>query len=189
MATTQLTDDPNSFESTVGGVTIRGKAHSLSAWFVLALRLMMGYAFLYSGWSKIAAAEPFDAQGYLLHGVADASPLAGLFAWMGNTAWFVEFVNVAVPWGELLIGLALIVGAVVRLAAFFGAGMMLMFYFGNWDMAHGFINGDFAYMLVFLAVAAFGAGRILGLDALVEKYDVGGEALVEKYPKLRYVLG
>ncbi|WP_132057157.1 DoxX family protein [Halorussus amylolyticus] len=189
MATTQIEGGANEFESTIGGITVRGKAHSLSAWFVLALRLMMGYAFLYSGWDKIVAAEPFSAQGYLVGAVPDASPMAGVFAAMGNTAWFVEFVNVAVPWGELLIGLALIVGAFVRLAAFWGAFMMLMFYFGNWDVAHGIINGDFAYMLVFLAVAAFGAGRIVGLDALIEKYELGGEALVEKYPMLRYVLG
>ncbi|USZ69273.1 DoxX family protein [Halorussus salilacus] len=188
MATKQI-GGANQFESTIGGVTVRGKAHSLSAWFVLALRLMMGYAFLYSGWDKIMAAEPFSAAGYLTGAVPDASPMAGVFAAMGNTPWFVEFVNVAVPWGELLIGLALIVGAVVRLAAFWGAFMMLMFYFGNWDVSHGIINGDFAYMLVFLAVAAFGAGRIVGLDALIEKIDVGGQTLVERYPKLRYVLG
>ena len=189
MTTNQIQDGANEFESTIGGVTVRGKAHSLSAWFVLALRLMMGYAFFYSGWVKLTAAEPFDAQGYLLHAVPDASPLVGLFTWMGQTAWLVDAVNVAVPWGELLVGLALLVGAAVRLAAFFGALMMLLFYFGNWSVEHGVINGDFAYMLVFLAVAAFGAGRILGLDALVEKYDVGGEALVERYPALRYVLG
>ncbi len=67
--------------------------------------------------------------------------------------------------------------------------MMLTFYFGNWDVAHGFINGDFAYMLVFLAVAAFGAGRILGLDTSIENYDLGGETLLERYPALEYVLG
>ncbi len=48
-------------------------------------------------------------------------PLAGMYAWMGSTPWFVEFANVAVPWDELFIGLGLLVGAVVRLAAFFGA--------------------------------------------------------------------
>jgi thiosulfate dehydrogenase [quinone] large subunit len=64
-----------------------------------------------------------------------------------------------------------------------------MFYVANWDVAHGLINGDFAYMLVFLAVAAFAAGRILGLDKYIEQYDVGGEALVERYPALEYILG
>ncbi len=179
----------NQLESNIGGFTVGGRAHSLSAWFVLALRLMMGYAFAYSGITKILGGE-FAAGGYLTNVAAtNGNPLAGLFAWMGSTPWFVEFANVAVPWGETLIGLGLLVGAVVRLAAFFGALMMLMFYFGNWEIAHGFINGDFAYMLVFLAVAAFGAGRILGLDRRIEAYEIGGETLVERYPVLEYVLG
>jgi len=108
---------------------------------------------------------------------------------MAATPWFVDFVNVAVPWGELFIGLALIAGLLTRLAAFWGAFVMAMFYFGNWSIEHGVINGDFAYVLVFLAVAAFGAGRILGLDAVVERIDVGGETLVDRYPITRYLLG
>ncbi|MFB1065395.1 DoxX family membrane protein [Natrinema sp. H-ect4] len=189
MSTEKMSVGANVFESEIGGVSVRAKAHSLSAWFVLALRLMMGYAFLYSGATKIAEGG-FSAGGYLTHSAAtNGNPLAEVFAWMGSTPWFVEFANVAVPWGELLIGLGLLVGALVRLAAFFGALMMLMFYFGNWDVAHGFINGDFAYMLVFLAVAAFGAGRILGLDRLIEAYEIDGQPLLEKYPKLDYILG
>jgi len=85
----------------------------------------------------------------------------------------------------MFLGLGLLVGAFVRLAAFFGALMMLMLYFGNWDMAYGFISGDFAYMVVCPPVAAFGTGRILGLD----QYEVGGEALVGRYPALEYILG
>ena len=45
------------------------------------------------------------------------------------------------------------------------------------------------YMLVFPSVAAFGAGRILGLDAFVEKYEVDGQPPTEKYPILDYILG
>jgi thiosulfate dehydrogenase [quinone] large subunit len=187
MATT--TPGVNEFESKIGGLTVHGKAHSLSAWFVLALRLMMGYAFLHAGLSKVLEGG-FAAQGYLVHAAGtNGNPLEGMFVWMGTTEWFVAFANVAVPWGEVLIGLGLLVGALVRLAALFGALMMLMFYFGNWSIEHGLINGDFAYMLVFLAVAAFGAGRIIGLDSLIERYEVGGAALVERYPRLRYVLG
>jgi thiosulfate dehydrogenase [quinone] large subunit len=178
----------NTFESRIAGVTVSGEAHSLSAWFVLALRLMMGIAFTYAGVAKII--EPFDARGYLLYATPEnGSPLADLFVTMGSSDIFVAFVNLAVPWGELLIGLGLIVGFMTRMAAFWGAFMMLMFYFGNWDVAHGIINGDFAYMLVFLAVAAFGAGRILGLDGIVEKMKVGGVPLTDRYPILSYVLG
>ena len=182
--------DTNLIESTVAGYTARMRVHSLSVWFVLALRLMMGIAFLWSGVTKILGPEPFDARGYLLYAVPETgSPLADLFVAMGQTDWFVSLVNVAVPWGEVLIGLALILGAFTRLAAFFGALMMLLFYFGNWDVAHGPINGDFAYVLVFLTVAALGAGRVFGLDRYIEEYRVDGEPLTERYPALDYVLG
>ncbi|WP_423999976.1 DoxX family protein [Haloarcula salina] len=175
--------------STVAGFTAEGKLHTLSVWFILALRLMMGIAFFQSGIDKVLSGS-FGAAGYLQNAPpANGSPVASVFVAMGNTPWFVDFVNVAVPWGEVFIGLGLLVGAFTRLAAFWGAFMMLLFYFGNWDIGHGYINGDFAYMLVFLAVAAFGAGRILGLDPYIEQYEVGGTPLVERYPWMRYLLG
>ncbi|SNZ12645.1 thiosulfate dehydrogenase [quinone] large subunit [Natronoarchaeum philippinense] len=175
--------------STIGGFTATGRLHTLSVWFIFALRLMMGIAFFQSGFGKVLAGN-FSAAGYLNNApAANGSPVAGLFEAMGSSALFVDFVNVAVPWGEVLIGLGLIFGALTRLAAFWGAFMMLLFYLGNWDVAHGYINGDFAYMLVFLSVAAFGAGRILGIDAYLEQYDVGGQPLVERYPWMRYILG
>lgn len=178
----------NTFQSKIGGLTVTGKAHSLSAWFVLALRLMIGYAFAHAGVAKIV--EPFDARGYLLFAVPEnGGPAVEFLQLFATNDLLLQFVNVAVPWGELAIGLALIFGVLTRFAAFWGAVMMLMFYLGNWDVAHGVINGDFAYMLVFLAVAAFGAGRILGLDAYIEQYEIGGVPLIEKYPALDYVLG
>lgn len=189
MATNQLQSGTNTFESTIGGFTVRGKAHSLSAWFVLSLRLMMGFAFLYAGLDKLLAGG-FSAHGYLANAVpANGGPFVDQFLWMAGNSTMMAVVDVAVPFGQVAIGLGLLVGAFVRLAAFFGALMMAMFYVANWDIAHGFINGDFAYMLVFLAVAAFGAGRILGLDTYIENYEVGGEPLIEKYPVLGYVLG
>ena len=54
-----------------------------------------------------------------------------MYTWMGSTPWFVEIVNVAVPFGQVAIGLGLIVGLLTRLAAFFGALVMFLFYFGN----------------------------------------------------------
>ena len=179
----------NRFESHVGGITVTGRAHSLSAWFVLALRLMMGYAFLNAGVSKLVEGG-FSAQGYLLNAVpANGGPFVSQLVWLGQNELALAITNVMVPYGQLLIGVALLAGIFTRFAAFWGATMMALFYVANWDIAHGMINGDFAYLLVFLAVAAFGAGRILGLDAIIEQYEVGGQALIERYPILDYVLG
>lgn len=49
--------------------------------------------------------------------------------------------------------------------------------------------GDFACILVFLAVAAFGVGRILGFDRYIESYKVDGQSLTEKYRLLGHILG
>ena len=68
MSTKNTRNGPNTFESSLGGLTVSGKAHSLSAWFVLALRLVIGFAFLYSGAQKVLGG--FAAGGYLNHGVA-----------------------------------------------------------------------------------------------------------------------
>lgn len=93
----------------------------------------------------------------------------------------------AVPWGEPAIGL--VVGLLTRLAAFVGALVILLFYFGNWDVAHGPVNSDFMYVLVLLSAATLGAGRILVLDADVEQYEVDGRPLIERYSTPGYVLG
>ena len=181
---------PNKFESDVGGITVQGEAHPLSAWFVVALRIVMGGAFLGAGLGKFAifAGESFSAGGYLM---GAEGPVAGVFHAMAASPAFLEFANIAVPVTQVLIGVALITGAFVRLAALGGAMQMSMFYLASWDVAGplGFVNSDLVYLLVFLAVAAFGAGRILGLDKHIEQLDVGGQALIERFPKLRYVLG
>jgi len=183
------TEITNEFGGEIGGVTLLGKAHSLSALFIVALRAVIGGMILFAGLGKVLA-WPFDASGYLVHGVNAASPVSGLYAAMGSTPWFVEFANVFVPVTQVLIGLALIAGAFVRLAALGGAMQMLLFYLGGWEGEFlALFDSTLVYALVFLTVAAFGAGRVLGVDAYLERIEVGGQALVERYPALRYVLG
>jgi len=182
----------NEFGGKFGGITLLGKAHSLSALFIVLLRAMIGGMILFAGLGKFAfvSGEAFDASGYLVHAPDAASPVSGLYAAMGQTAWFVEFANVFVPVTQVLIGLALIAGAFVRLAALGGATQMMLFYLGGWEGEFlALFDSTLIYAIVFLTVAAFGAGRILGLDAYIETLEVGGEALVEKFPALRYVLG
>lgn len=59
----------NISESRLDNVTLRGRAHSLSAWFVLAPRFVMGFAFLYAELSGLLGPEPFSVQGSLLGAV------------------------------------------------------------------------------------------------------------------------
>ncbi|GAA0542684.1 DoxX family protein [Halorubrum ejinorense] len=182
------TTDTNEFGGEFGGVTLLGKAHSLSALFIVLLRATIGGMILFAGLGKVSE-WPFDAAGYLAN-INPASPVSGIYAAMASNAALMEFVNVVVPVTQLLIGLALIAGAFVRLAALGGAMQMMLFYLGGWSgEALALFDSTLVYAVVFLTVAAFGAGRVLGLDAYVEQIQVGGQALIEKFPALRYVLG
>lgn len=182
------TKTTNEFGGEFGGITLLGKAHSLSALFIVMLRATIGGMILFAGLGKVSE-WPFDAAGYLAN-VDPASPVSGLFAAMASNAALMEIVNVVVPATQLLIGAALILGAFVRLAALGGAMQMMLFYLGGWSGEFlALFESTLIYAVVFLTVAAFGAGRVLGLDAYIEQIQVGGEALVERFPKLRYVLG
>ena len=186
------TSTQNRLESRYVGITLHGEPHALSAWLVVALRFVIGGMMLFAGLGKytLFGGEPFDAGGYLVHGVDSASPVSGLYATMAESAIMLDVINVIIPLTQVLIGIALITGAFVRLAALGGALQMIAFYLGGWEGEWlALFDSTLVYAVVFLAVAAFGAGRILGLDAYIERLKVGGVPLVERWPRLRWLLG
>jgi len=188
MATTTET----TYGGTVAGLTLEGEAHTLSGLFAALLRMMIGGMMLFAGLGKFAviSGEAFDASGYLVHGVEAASPVSGLYAWMGGIPALVEIINVVIPVTQVLIGVALIAGAFVRLAAFGGALQMIAFYLGGWEgELLALFDSTLIYAVVFLTVAALGAGRILGADRHIEQLEVGGQPLLERFPRMRYLLG
>jgi len=182
------TNTETEFGGTVGGLTLEGEAHTLSGLFAVVLRVMVGGVILFAGIGKLQE-WPFDAAGYLAN-IDPASPVSGLYAWMAGMPALMEIINVVIPVTQVLIGVALIAGGFVRLAAFGGALQMLAFYLGGWegDMLAAF-DSTLIYAAVFLTVAALGAGRILGADRHIEQFEVDGQPLIERFPKLRYVLG
>jgi thiosulfate dehydrogenase [quinone] large subunit len=56
---------------------------------------------------------------------------------------------------------------------------MVFFYLGNADWTHGLVNGDLFGLVLFVTLATFGAGRILGLDAYIEEMDLGKSRLAK----------
>ena len=186
------TQNRNRIESRFGGVTLRGQPHSLSPVFIVLLRVLMGGMMLFAGLGKyatISGGEGFNAAGYLAN-IDSASPVSGLYGWMAASGTLVEVVNVVIPLTQVLIGVALIFGGLVRLAAFGGALQMMAFYLGGIDGDWlALFDSTLIYAVVFLALGAFAAGRILGADGYIEQFEIGGVALVERYPKLGYLLG
>lgn len=182
------TTTQNRLQSRFAGITLEGHPHQLTAWFVIALRFVMGGMMLFAGIGKVTG-DPFNAAGYLAN-VPAASPVSGIYGTMAASPMLVDVINVMIPATQILIGVALLVGAFVRLAALGGALQMGAFYLGGWEGEWlTLFDSTLIYLVVFLAIGAFAAGRIAGLDRYIEQLRIGGEPLTERYPKLRYLLG
>lgn len=155
---------------------------SWSGYWLVFIRMMMGWWFLGAGLDKVITEGLFyDTYGYLMFGTEGTIvyPVTSWFA--ENAVWLPDLL---VPWGQIAIGLGLIFGVLTRLAAVNGVFLMTFFYLGGAGWAHGFMNGEMAGILLFITIIVFGAGRVWGGDAILESTEY-----VKKHPKLRYILG
>lgn len=149
---------------------------------LFALRIIMGWTFFYAGITKVINPE-WSVRGFLLFGIPDGNPLTGLWTTMANDwAWLLTPLNQV---GLTLIGLALIFGVFLRFSAFWGAVMMLFYWIASYPFANSFlIDYHMVYVFLLFGLGAFGAGRILGLDAWIENLSI-----VEENPRLKLLLG
>lgn len=139
----------------------------LVGYAVLSLRLIMGWILFYAGVTKLL--DPTWSSEYLLVETGSKSvPLAWLWPILvEDWLWLVDPLN---EWGETLIGLCFILGALVRFAAAMGIIMMTLYYFAHLPLEWGFIvDYHVVYIIIMFGLAAIGAGRVLGLDYYLEE--------------------
>lgn len=138
---------------------------------LFALRLSLGWIFLYSGVTKIM--DPgWSAEGYL----KTAQTLPSLFHWFANPQNIV-WVNFLNQWGQTLVGLALVSGVFIRIAASSGILLMILYYLPTLNFPYAgrgtssfIVDQHFIFILVFFLLWAFDAGRYWGLKSMVKKY-------------------
>ena len=195
MATKRQPSERTIESSLLGRTVAFNYSDTWVAYSTVGLRLVMAWVFLQSGLSKWADGgwgDPlaWSSAGFLNNAVPEANPLYGLFLWFGNYA---ALVDPLVIFGQVLIGLALLFGVFFRFAAMMGALQMAFFWTAAWQagLSQGFpvengyfIDSSFVYMLLLFGLAAWGAGRLAGLDGVLEQSDV-----VRSNPWLRYLLG
>ncbi|MBB6451730.1 thiosulfate dehydrogenase [quinone] large subunit [Salirhabdus euzebyi] len=130
------------------------------------IRIYIGYQWFTAGIGKVAGG--FDASGFLQGAIGKAT--GDHPAVQGWWAAFLEsvalpnanFFSFLVAWGEVLVGLALIVGIFTNFAALMGITMNFAFLFSGTVST----NPQMVLLTVFLLVAGFNAGRY-GLDRWV----------------------
>lgn len=142
-----------------------------------ALRIWLGVQWLQAGLGKLGA---FDATGFLTGTIAKAGGEAPIV--QGWYAGFVETValpnvtlfNVLIPWGEILIGVGLILGALTIPALIAGAFMNLNFLLAG-TISTNPILLTVAVILLFVVkgTAYYGVDRFLVPAALNNLKDKG----------------
>ncbi len=129
---------------------------------IFILRILLGIIFIVPGWQDITNPK-FSAETFLTK--VAYGPFQSIYAGMaGNPA-----VSILVAWGLFLIGLCLLLGLFVRLAASLGMLQMLLFYFARFPPQHGIIEEHIIYAAVLFALIVFEAGKFAGLDKYVAK--------------------
>ncbi len=131
-------------------------------------RLSMGWFFLYAGISKLLNPD-FTSVGYIMQ----TNYLVDLYSWFASPGILpvIDFLNV---WGQIALGVALIIGLWTRFSSVVGIFLMVMYYIPvlNFPLAgaHGYIVDDHVlYMATFLVLYAFRAGTYWGLDGYLKK--------------------
>ncbi|HYG56733.1 MAG TPA: DoxX family membrane protein [Symbiobacteriaceae bacterium] len=160
------------------------------SWMWLAIRLYIGYQWLLAGWGKLTGANPFDATGYLKGAAAKYFLSAEAIATGSkpfSAMWWGDFLNsfaipgakifnVMVPIGELMVGLALIIGFATIFSACMAALMNFAFL-----MSGSTSSSPYLFALSFILVVAGGAhAGFLGVDYFFRPH---GSANSSSFPK------
>ena len=145
---------------------------------LMILRVLLGGLFLEAGLDKLFSGS-FSAAGFLS---ASKGPFAGFYSGLASNTGLLPLVNNLVIWGEILIGIALILGILVRFASFWGIVQMILYYTVSLPPSTGWINQNIVYIAVFLAFMFSGIGYFMGLDRSIE-------TLEKRRHPLRFIAG
>jgi len=140
--------------------------HQSSAAWIALLRIWVGAVWLQAGWGKITKEGGWSAAGYL-RGIAERDTVPFEFFRGLAESVFVPYAatfSFLVAWGEVLVGLALILGVVTNFAATMGILMNLSFLFA------GTVSSNPWFVAIQTVLILGGAGYAFGFDRYLVKY-------------------
>jgi thiosulfate dehydrogenase (quinone) large subunit len=138
--------------------------------FLVALRMAIGWYILYQGMVKYF--DPgWSAEGYLL---SSQWIFSGIFTAMAESAFWLGIVNFLNIYGQIAIGLGLILGLFTRVATISAIIMISLFYIAHPPLARFdtpgvevVVNHLFIIVMALCVLLVFPTSKIVGLDRLV----------------------
>lgn len=156
------------------------RTSKVGMWVVTIIRLYLGYEWLVDGFGKVSGG--FSAKGFVAHAIS--TPVldptgAPAYSWYSSflKSFVMPNINVfsyMVAWGELLVGLGLLLGTLTTAAAFFGIVMNFAYILAGTIS----VNPTYIFLGFLILIAGYNAGKI-GLDHWVVPF------LREKMPWLK----
>jgi thiosulfate dehydrogenase [quinone] large subunit len=141
---------------------------NVQRWGLFLLRVSLGWMYLYAGVEKLAN-PGWSAAGY----IGGAKNLPGLYSFFMSPG-VLPAVNLLVEWGLTLLGVALILGIGVRIAAWCGALLMFLFWlalpFPQTSATAFIVDDHIIFISALITLAYFKAGRVYGLANWAGKY-------------------
>ncbi|MER6994585.1 DoxX family protein [Streptomyces sp. NPDC000410] len=136
---------------------------------LLPLRVFLGVTFIYAGLDKLTddaflSATGTGSIGELMSAVRDNSAIPGLVDLaLKNPEGF----GYAMAFGELAVGIGILIGLLARLAALGGALISLSLWLTvSWQTEPYYYGNDLAYLMAWLPFVLAGAS-VLSVDALL----------------------
>jgi thiosulfate dehydrogenase [quinone] large subunit len=94
---------------------------------ITALRVIVGWHFLYEGIAKLTSPS-WSGAGYMR---ASRGPFSAFFRWIASNPQLLDNANLITMYGLTIVGVLLILGLFTRLAAIGGMSLVLLFYLCN----------------------------------------------------------
>jgi thiosulfate dehydrogenase [quinone] large subunit len=142
----------------------------MPSWVLLPLRAFLGVTFIYAGLQKLADRSFFraDAPGSIveqLHAALRTSPVHGLVA---TGAAHPTLFGLLIAFGELAVGLGVLLGLWTRVAASGGALIAFAFLLTvSWHTHPYYLGSDIVFLFAWTPLILAGSGDVLALDAIV----------------------
>ena len=145
---------------------------------LVILRTLVGWHFLYEGYTKLlhpawsqagAPLPPWSSAAYLK---AATGPFASLFHWMGNASW-IGSLDLAVAAGLTAVGLSLMLGLFTQVGCGGALALLAGFYLSAVPTGGADVRAEGTYLLVnknlveacaVLVLLVFRTGSIAGVD-------------------------
>jgi len=150
---------------------------NIQTFLLVALRILLGWYFLYEGIVKIANPD-WSSFGYLMD---SQGAFANIFHSMAANANVVAVADWLNKWGLTLIGLGLMLGFLTQLALFFGMLLLLMYFCSHPPLAsvtylmpqegsYLWVNKTLIEIFAMAVLMAFPTGHIAGIDRFISKW-------------------